>query len=149
MIVSCLSFVATTFPPRENRKFVDIDKEYQFEFSRRELVSRLNMVQLKEIRSLNKSSGEIAFDSQTNVFHYHGETDTLAVMLDDSNITEDDTIEFKTSFAEVLITGDQSKSTLKLLTVYKLVPVHNDKDFKKKAVKHFERRIIKKIKKYR
>jgi hypothetical protein len=76
IIVSCLSFMATTLPPHTNRKFVNIDKEYDFRFSKRELVSRLNMVQIKEVRELNKLSGQVDFDSETNVFHYQGKKDT-------------------------------------------------------------------------
>jgi len=149
IVVSCVAFMATTLPPHENRKFVNINKEYQFEFSKRELVSRLNMVQLKEIRSLNKLSGEVDFNKETSVFHYHGRTDTLALILDYNKISEKDTLEFKTSFAEVLISGNESNSTLKLISVYKFVPTFKEKDYQEKAIKQFEKRIIKKIKKYR
>jgi hypothetical protein len=149
IVVSCLSFMATTLPPHTNRKFVNIDKEYDFTFSKRELISRLNMVQIKEVRELNKLSGQVDFDSETNVFHYQGRTDTLAILLDYNKINDQDTIEFKTSFAEILISGDETKSKLKLLTVFKFVPVYKDKDYRDKAIKQFEKRIIKKIKNYR
>ncbi len=149
MVVSCLSFMATTLPPHTNRKFVNIDKEYEFSFSKRELVSRLNMVQIKEVREINKFSGQVDFDSETNVFHYQGRTDTLAILLDYQKINAQDTIQFKTSFAKILILGDETNSKIKLLTVYKAVPVYSDKDYKDKAIKQFEKRIIKKIKNYR
>lgn len=149
IVVSCLSFMATTLPPHEYRKFVKIDKVYDFSFSKRELVSRLNMVQIKEVREINKLSGEVDFDSKTNVFHYQERTDTLAVLLDYQKINDQDTIEFKTSFAEILITGNETDSKLKLLTVYKFVPKFSDKDYRDKAINQFEKRIIKKIKNYR
>ncbi|MFM7850609.1 MAG: hypothetical protein ACKO96_01520, partial [Flammeovirgaceae bacterium] len=149
MVVSCLSFMATTLPPHTNRKFVNIDKEYEFSFSKRELVSRLNMVQIKEIREINKLSGQVDFDSETNVFHYQDRTDTLAMLLDYRKFNDQDTIEFKTSFAEILISGNEKTSKLKLLTVYKFVPTFKDKDYRNKAIKQFEKRIIKKIKNYR
>jgi len=149
MVVSCLSFMATTLPPHTNRKFVNIDKEYEFSFSKRELISRLNMVQIKEVREINKLSGQVDFDSETNVFHYHGRTDTLAILLDYQKINEQDTIEFKSSYAEMLISGNDTSSKLKLLTVYKFVPVFKDKDYRDKAIRQFEKRIIKKIKNYR
>jgi hypothetical protein len=149
IVVSCLSFVATTLPPYENRKFVNINKEYKFTFSKRELVSRLNMIQIKEVREINKLSGGVDFDSETNVFHFKGRTDTLAILLDYKNISDQDTIEFKTSYAEILILEDETTSKLKLLTVYKFVPIYKDKDYRDKAIKQFEKRIIKKIKNYR
>lgn len=149
IVVSCIAFIATTLPPHENRKFIGIDKEYQFEFSKRELVSSLNMVQLKEVYKLNKLSGEIDFNKETNVFHYQGRTDTLALIIDYNKISEMDTLEFKTSFAEVLISGDESSSKLKLISVYKFVPTFSEKDFREKAIKQFEKGIIKKIRKYR
>lgn len=149
MVVSCLSFIATTLPPHTNRKFVNIDKEYEFSFSKRELVSRLNMVQLREVREINKLSGQVDFDNETNVFHYQGRTDTLALLLDYQKVNDQDTIEFKTSFAEISISGNDSNSKLKLLTVYKYVPAFKDKDYRDRAIKQFEKRIIKKIKNYR
>lgn len=149
MVVSSLSFMATTLPPHTNRKFVNIDKEYEFSFSKRELVSRLNMVQIKEVREINKLSGQVDFDSETNIFHYQGRTDTLAILLDFQKINDQDTIEFKTSFAEILISGNETNSRLKLLTVYKFVPTFKDKDYRDKAIKQFEKKIVKKIKNYR
>lgn len=149
IVISCLAFMATTMSPQENMKYVHINKEYKFDLSKRELVSRLNMVQLKEVRSINKLSGQVDFNSETDVFHYHGRKDTLALILDYNKVTEQDTIEFKTSFAEILITGNESNSTLKLMTVHKFVPAYSDKNYKDKAIKQFEKRIIKKIKNFR
>lgn len=149
IVVSSFAFMATTMPPHKNRKFVHINEEYHFDFSKRELVSRLNMIQIKEIQSINKLSGEVDFDAETNVFHYAGRKDTLALLLDYHNVGDRDTIEFKTSFAEVMITGSESNSTLKLLSVHKLIPDYREKDYQEKAIKQFEKRIIRRIKKYR
>ena len=149
IVVSCFSFLATSMPPQEQRKYVNIDKEYVFLFSKRELISRLNMVQIKQVIETNKISGLVDFDSKTNVFHYHGLTDTLAFLLDYQKVSNQDTIRFKTSYAEILITGDDKMSKLKLLTVYKLVPKFKDKDYREEAIKQFEKQIIKKIKNYR
>ncbi|MBE7171504.1 MAG: hypothetical protein INR73_12990 [Williamsia sp.] len=149
VVVSCLAFMATTLPPRVNRKYVDVNKEYQFDFSKRELVSRLNMVQLKEIGSLNDQSGQIDFNSQTNTFHFHGETDTLAQLLDYERIKDQDTLIFHTSLSEILISGDNTHSTLKLLSVCRWVSPFRNKDYREKAIRVFEKRIIKRIKKPR
>lgn len=149
VVISCLAFMATTLPPRTKRKFLNIEKEYAFPFSKRELVSRLNMVQIKEVREFNKFNGLVDFNSETNVFHYHGWTDTLAILLDYQKIKDEDTIQFKTTFAEILITGNDTNSKIKLLSVYKFVPKFKDKDYRNIAIKQFEKRIIKKIKNYR
>lgn len=149
VVISCLAFMATTLPPHENRKFVNIDKEYRFNFSKRELISRLNMVQIKEVRNINKYSGTVDFNSETNVFHYNGKSDTLALIIDQNKIENQDTIIFKTSFSEIIITGNKTESQLKLLTVYKIVPIFKDKNYREKAIKQFENKIIKKIRKYR
>lgn len=149
LVISCMAFVATSMPPRENRKFTQIDKVYTFDFSKRELVSRLNMVQVEEVRKINKGSGKVDFNEDCNIFYFQGSTDTLALLLDYRNIHNDDTIRLKTSVADIMITGDDHKSELKLLTVYKTVPLHADKDYRKKTIREFEKRIVKKITNYR
>jgi len=147
--VTCLAFVATSMPPRENRTFTQIDKVYAFDISKRELVSRLNMVQTQEVYRINKGSGKVDFNEDTNVFYFEGSTDTLAVMIDYRSIHNGDTIRLKTSVADIMITGDDRKSELKLLTVYKTVPLYSDKDYRTKTIREFEKRIVKKIKNYR
>ncbi len=149
--ISCLAFIATTLPPRVNRKYVDINKEYPFDFSKRELVSRLNMVQVKEVHNINKYNRLIDFDAETNVFHYNGQVDTFALMLDYNQIKDQDTIEFKSAFAEIIITGNDSISQMELLTVYHITHpgiLGDGSPYREKAVKQFEKRVVKKIEKY-
>lgn len=146
-VITCLAFMATSMPKGEKRKFVDINNEYQFNFSKRELVSRLNAVQLKEIHQLNKLSGAIDFDSETNVFHYDGKKDTLALILDYEKITETDTIRYKTSYVEIMISGNDKNSALKLVSIYQFIPAYKKKDFKEKAIHQFEKWVVKKIRK--
>lgn len=69
---SCLAFAATSMPPREDRTFTQIDKVYTFDISKRELVSRLNMVQVKQIHKINKVSGKIDFNEDSNIFYFQG-----------------------------------------------------------------------------
>jgi len=148
VVVSCLAFAATSMPPRENRTFTQIDKAYTFDISKRELVSRLNMVQIEKIHKINKGSGKVDFNEDSNIFYFQGSADTLALLLDYRNINND-TIRLKTSVADIMITGDDRKSELKLLTVYKTVPLYSDKDYRTKTIREFEKRIVKKIKNYR
>jgi hypothetical protein len=149
LIVSSISFVATTLPPRQQRKYSNINKDYHFDISKRELVSRLNAVQMKEIFTLSKiSGGHVDFDDKTNVFHYHGSTDTLALLLDYSKISESDTIVYKTSYAEIIIHGDEKQSTLKLLSIYRIIPAFKEKEYRDKAIKTFEKQVVKKIRRF-
>ncbi|AEE53124.1 hypothetical protein [Haliscomenobacter hydrossis] len=148
-VFSVLSFLATSFPKQTLQKFVSIDKTYRFNFSRRELISRLNMVQIKNIYVLNQYSGEADFDASKNIFHWHGQKDTLAMILDDEKFSAGDTITYKTSYAQIQIIGNDSTSTLKLINLYKFVPAFSDKDYREKAIKQFEKWTVKKIRKYR
>ena len=146
LIIACLAFIATSMPPKKRQKFVDINKEYHFEFSKRQLISKLNMMQIDEIRKLDDGQGIIDFDPETNIFHYTNRNDTLAILLDYKTIADSDTIPLKTSYAEILIFGDETKSSLKLISVSKIVPLLSDNKYRNKAVKHFEKRVINKIK---
>lgn len=136
-------------PPRENRKYIDINKEYVFNFSKGELVSRLNMVQLYEIQKLNKQHSEIDFNSELNIFHYQNSKDTLALILDNKMVSNQDTIKFKTSFVDIEIVGNKDTSALKLLNLYHIVTLRSKKNYRKIAIKQFEKRIINGIRKYR
>lgn len=149
VVLSCFAFMATSLPPQEYRAYVNIDKEYTFDFSKRELISRFNMVQLQEVYKLNKYSGAVDFNAETNVFYYQGQLDTLALMLDPNEMQDQDTILLKTAFAEIILSGDQTNSRLTLLTVYKIVAAFDEKDYKAKAIKEFEKRIVKEIRQYR
>jgi hypothetical protein len=146
-VIACLAFMATSMPQEEKRKFVVINKEYRFNFSKRELVSRLNMVQLKDVIQINKFSGAIDFDSETNVFHFAGQKDTLALILDYEKINDADTILYKTSYAEIMILGNDKNSALKLVSIYHFIPAYKKKDFKDKAIRQFEKWVVKKIRK--
>ena len=148
LILSATAFVATTMPPHSTRKYTEIGKEYSFGFSKRELISRLNMVQIKEVRKLNRLSGQVDFDADKNIFHYKGQTDTLALLLDEALVKKTDTITFRTSLAENMISGDEQQSRLRLISVYRVVPDHKEKDYREKAVRSFEKHIIRPIRKY-
>ncbi|MNF06267.1 hypothetical protein D3C80_2061840 [compost metagenome] len=46
--------MATSQVPITTKKDIDINKSYSFDFSKRELVARLNMVQIKQVERMNK-----------------------------------------------------------------------------------------------
>ncbi len=148
LVLSCFAFIATTMPQREQRKYVDINKEYQFDFSRRKLISGLNQVQLNEINRYNHY-GHLSFDKERDIFYldYNTRKDTVALLLDYIKLKDQDTIVFRTSFAKIIIMGDDASSTMKLLTLYRAVPFGSDKDYREKAIKQFEKKIVKGIRK--
>jgi hypothetical protein len=149
LIVSSISFVATSLPPSQQRKYTGINKDYNFDISKRELVSRLNTLQLKEIANVSKvSGGRVDFDAEKNTFHYRGSTDTLALIMDYSKVDDSDTIIYKSSYAEVVILGNETRSTLKLVSIFRLVPAFKEKDYRDKAIKTFEKRVVKKIRRF-
>ena len=148
LVVSLMAFVATTLPPSSYKTYADINKIYSFKFSKRELISRLNMVQLAEVRSINKFSKLVDFDSERNVFHYHGSTDTLVHLIDSRIINDQDTIRLKTTFADIRISGDSLQSQLILISAYNLELETNKKDHRAKVIRQFEKRVVKKIKRY-
>tara|TARA_B110000211_G_C14060313_1_gene545209 strand:+ start:1433 stop:2272 length:840 start_codon:yes stop_codon:yes gene_type:complete len=145
---SCLAFMATSLPKGIDRKYVDINKEYEFEFSKRELVTRLNMVQMDRVLTINKMYREVDFNAESNVFHFKNSPDTLALLLDPNKVGNSDTIVFKTSYAEIILSGDEKKSKLKLLSVYRMKFHKSDEYYKAKAIRLFEKKIIKKIYKF-
>jgi hypothetical protein len=147
MLISCIAFVATTMPPRLNfyPVYVNINKEYTFGFSKRELISRLNMIELKEVDRLNKLSGGVVnFNSESDIFYYSGTYDTLAFLLDVEKIKDMDSIPVTTFTGDILIAGNATTSKIKLLTLNNTRAVSKDK-----ALRLFEKKVIKKIKNYR
>ncbi|MCI5055304.1 MAG: hypothetical protein MRY83_04295, partial [Flavobacteriales bacterium] len=130
-LISFFAFCATTIPPHQEKKYVDINKVYEFDFSRSSLIERLNRLSAKKIYK-SPEYPEIQFKSESNLFHYKMSGDTVAVLLDESKISDGDTIHYETVVADFIITGNDSSSSLKFITAYKFAPVYSDKDYRKK-----------------
>lgn len=145
--ISTVAFIATSVPPHELKHYVDINKEYQFNCSKSRLISYLNTVQMEGLNKINKHSGALVFDAETNVFHYRGSTDTVGLILDEAQVNDTDTVRFKTSYVEIQLMGDRKHSTLKLLSIYQFKPFHKPKGYREFAIKQFEKHVIKKTRK--
>ena len=145
IFISAFSFVATTLPPQEGKKYTEINKTYKFNFSRQILIDRLNRLTAEKI-SKQPRDAEINYDSDGDLFYYDWKNDTLAIFIDSSKLTDRDTIKYWTELADFLIQGNDSISTLKFINAYKVVPAISDKDYREKAIKEFEKRVIRKIK---
>jgi len=145
MFLSAFSFVATTLPPQTTKQYTEINKTYQFGFSRQVLVDRLNRLTAEKL-SKQPRDAEIIFNSEGDFFYYDWTGDTLAIFLDSKKLSESDTVHYRTVIADFLIQGNDSTSSLKFINAYKTVPAFSDKDYRKKAIKEFEKQVIRKIK---
>ncbi|HYC85139.1 MAG TPA: hypothetical protein VEB86_07945 [Chryseosolibacter sp.] len=146
ILISAFAFMATSVPRSPAGTFKPANKEYHFDLSINELVSRFNAIQLKEIAIASKmSGGMVDFDSARNIFHYHNSDDTLALILDHRKLSAGEPILYRTSYVEILMTGDDDSSILSLVSMR--IPSVFSPYSPEKAVRKFEKHVIKKIRK--
>lgn len=145
IFVSAFAFVATTLPPKEEKKYVGINKTYEFNFSRNVLIDKLNRITAEKI-SKQRKVAEIEFDSTSDMFYTKWTRDTLAILLDSRKIRLNDTIRYETMLADFIIKGNDSISSITFINAYKVVSSFSDRDYKEKAIKEFEKEVIKKLK---
>ncbi|WP_306353191.1 hypothetical protein [Flavobacterium sp. '19STA2R22 D10 B1'] len=143
--ISCFAFIATSQKPNESADLVIIDKEYPFNFSKQELISRFNKAQLEQLNIMKNQGAIIVFNSKTNVFNTQALNDTIALILDYNKLSQLDTINFKTSYTEIQFYGNDSLSTLKLLSTYLYLPQYYTNDYRKEIMTEFEKRIVTEI----
>jgi hypothetical protein len=162
--ISLLSFIATSMPPGAYTRFNDINKTYTFDLSKRELVARLNALQLEYVQNFNKylkdsnklrnntpnrDTTSVDFDSKNNVFYYNspftGKKDTLAMLIDYERVKDADVIKLKTMYASLSISGNNTTSQLKLLSLTNYVRKVEKGDHKQFAIEVFEKYTVKKI----
>lgn len=124
------------------------DNTYEFDMSKRELVSILNHIQLLEIE-IHQKGGNVSYNASKNIFHLQGQNDTLALMLDYRKVKDKDVFDLKNLAAEIKITGNNKESKITLISAYKNVSVWEKDKFKKKAKVDFEKKIVAKIKDYK
>jgi hypothetical protein len=150
VIFSALAFIATTRPPGSEKKFIHIDKTYSFNFSKRELIARLNLLQLEFVRDINKyGPAKADFDGKSNIFYYGDRKDTIARILDFEKVKDTDTIRIRTLFAELNISGNDVSSEIKLLSLNRYVPTSEKGNPETKTIEFFEKNVIRRIKSYK
>ncbi|MCA1762042.1 MAG: hypothetical protein ABR574_05265 [Cryomorphaceae bacterium] len=145
ILLCAFAFVATTLPPQKKQVYTEINKTYEFNFSRQILVDRLNRLTAEKLSNQPRDA-EIIYDSDGDLFYYDWTGDTLAIFLDAKKLDRGDTIKFKTVIADFLIQGNDSISSLRFVNAYKVIPAFSDKDYRDKAIREFERKVIRKIK---
>jgi len=154
---SILAFVATSMPRGVYTKFESINKTYSFNCSKRELVARVNSLQMEYVHDMDKYAHQdnngLHFDSKTNMFYYTpsykgAKRDTVARILDYEMVKDTDTIRLKTSYADIAITGNDKTSELKLIGISRYVRKSEKGNHLQKSTALFERFVVKKISKY-
>lgn len=165
IIFPCLAFVATSLPPGKYTQFTNVNKTYNFSFSKRELVSRINALQLEYVNDISKSihynnklhhglknadSSSLDFDSKTNMFYYWStlnktKRDTIARILDYETVKDTDVIPLKTSYANITLSGNASTSVITVISLNAYVRKSEKGNVQTKAFKLFEKLVIKKI----
>ncbi len=160
VLFSAISFVATSRPPGHDVRFDDINKIYSFNFSKRELITKLNKIQMSYVNDMNKyisnngnlaGGDQIKFDERTGYYIYSNskianKTDTIAQIIDPAKIKEADTVFIKTELARISISGDEATSRVKLLSLTYYVKNSEKGDHQQKAIEAFDWLIIKKLK---
>jgi len=148
IVLSAVSFIATSRPPGDDMTFNNINKVYHFNFSLHELIKRINAYQIDQINNFNKSGYyKVDFNSATGVYYYNKPTDTVAVMLDYEKLKSQDTIVYKTKYATAAISGNEQASEVRLIRITSFIPKSYHGEPKKKAIENFEYMVIKQIKK--
>lgn len=144
-LVSIFAFCATNFPPRKLQTYEDINKVYELDYSKDQLVYHLNHLAAKEIASMSRYAGA-KFNFGENEIYSRWNNDTLRVFLDAKFAEIGDTIENKSVLAEFVVGGNGKQSSLTFIKAFKYVRWDDDKDYKNKAIKIFERKVVKKLK---
>jgi len=110
IFVSSFSFMATSLPPRTAIEFMSVNKEYEFNMTKEDFVSKLNDLQKKE----NKYG---YFQEESGIF-YSYQMDTLGYIIDVNKHKDSDTIKISNYFADFQIyLRDSNTTILKLINI--------------------------------
>ncbi|UTW61003.1 hypothetical protein KFE98_13360 [bacterium SCSIO 12741] len=147
LAVSSFSFLATSVAPHYRyMAMVPMLQIYHFNFSKRELIYRLNMVQLKRVQRLEY--GHLDFNQEKNGFYYPDTSQTMVVLIDYESVKDQDSVKYESAASKFLIVGDSLHSQIVLQEIkLDVVPLHQGKA-EEWSVTQFEKQIIRKIEKY-
>lgn len=146
-MIACIAFMgfcATSLPPQKVVEYQEINKSYEFPYSKTFLAKRLNKQAIKLVKLYNPES--LDFDAASNSFiGFSG--DTIARLIDVSKIEDNHPLYFRGIHGEIEITGNSERSKLTLTKLAKMVPAHKSKFSEDKLVFLFEKKVIKKLRK--
>ncbi len=140
ILVSIIAFTATTMPMKATKEYELIDKYYQIELPVSTVVSKINSLQLKEIK---RYGYYLDFNSENDTYYSKVTGDRVAVVVDHTKVTNQDTVKIGNDFAEVVLYADGNKTSIQLVRVYKTTGIGDERDLSTKAIKYFERKLIK------
>jgi len=126
-------------------KVIPINKNYDFDFSKNELVNHLNDILNKRAKKINKTY-PLEFADSTGTFHRHGQA--WIQLLDAATIQPQDTLVFSPlPQTKYQIVGDSTRSQIRLLLAEYIPRKKGMEEEKAWFTKQFERQVIKKLRK--
>ncbi len=140
--LACLfAFVATTLPPREKRSYLDVDKSYLVELPLSAVVAKLNAYQNE---GLKKYTYYVDYSEDEDAYYSRVTNEKVAQLIDHRTLEANDTVSIGNAMADILLYADgEGSTTVRLVNVYQVVPLASDKNYKDRAVRTFEKDIIK------
>jgi hypothetical protein len=141
--ITMLACMATSLPRPITKAYTDINKTYSIQLMKRDVVNILNRLSAEDV---GKSWGG-EFDAKANTIVVDGwASGNIAFLYDYRDVLSGDTLHTSIVNAEVIITDKGNFTELKLLTLRCSTKPSSKKDFTKKLIKQFERKIIKRLK---
>ncbi|SDD17237.1 hypothetical protein [Niabella drilacis] len=143
LIISSFAFAADQMATEQYA----LNKEYTFDCSGKQLIAAFNTLQLHYAKRFKSS---LSFDAEKNIFYFRDTKDTVAYLLDHTKVKDGDTLTYQTKFFKMIFTGNQQQSKLRLInvTLYSSPPPLPWYPSSKKAIKAFERKVVRKLRKY-
>jgi hypothetical protein len=142
LVISCFAFLATSMP----RHLYNANKKYDFNFSKEELVKRINKLQIENLSYYINLNEKIVFDSIKNIYLNRNTNDTILFIIDFKKVKDNDTIHIRSPFANVQISGNDSTSSLKLINLLAYGQKRRKAKSELFSIESFERNTIEKIK---
>ncbi|MEL6253475.1 MAG: hypothetical protein AAFR87_15820 [Bacteroidota bacterium] len=142
--IAFISFCATSLPPGKIVEYEEINKSYEFPYSKTFLAKRLNKEAIKLVKLYNPES--LNFDALSNSF-ITTNGDTIARLIDVSQIHDEHPIYFRGVYGEIEIRGNSERSQLTLKRLAKYIPAHKNQSQENKLIFLFEKKVIKKLRK--
>lgn len=144
--LSAVAFVATSMPPQKTLIYAPLGKTYDFSCSKQELIQRINRRQEEMVKKMDWEALEIRFDADNRAYYSGYSQDTIVKLLDPAKVEDEDLVEVTFPHSEIKVTGDESQSKITLVRIYWTTDKVDEKDNEDKAIKNFERQLIRKMK---
>lgn len=154
--LSIFSFMATSQIPKVSTFYPIQNKEYYFKGTKRELIQKLNEVQVEKVQEWNNKltpvQRPIVIDSVNNLIHYELNDQYVLGRLLDIEEEKRDSVYYQSNLVKFVITQDNTRAKITLLEIMVRVQGVGDVDitklpYPKKEVRAFKRNLISPLKK--